>query len=133
MTSAINVARVLISHTLYDSFRQTNRNCPVLFAVPKPHRYIDIFQPETPRLGINLCVNHYAFDRSSPRSPRAFKTRFERRVVAEDRRIVRMQKLQDQWTQSNRNPPGGKGLPDMESYSQHYGRGSKACRKHAKR
>src|SRR5207248_8964456 len=94
MTGSINVARVTIRQTLCDFFRQTKRKCPVLFSVPKAHRYIDIFQPETPRVGINLCVTHYAFDRSSPRSPRAFKTRFERRVVAQDRRIVRMQKLQ---------------------------------------
>src|SRR5207249_2513917 len=112
------VARFTIRQTLCDFFRQKKRKCPVLFSVPKPHRHIDIFQPETPRLGINLCVNHYAFDRSPPRSPRAFKTRFERRVIAQDRRIVRMQKLQDKWTQSDRNPPGGKGLPDMKEYSQ---------------
>jgi hypothetical protein len=62
-----------------------------------------VFNRNSPRLRVNLCIRYYSLSRSSPCAALALENSFERGIVAQAFRVARPQQqhFQEQWAKSD--------------------------------
>src|ERR1041385_6412140 len=104
-----------------DLLSQAKRKRTVFCTVPKPHRNINIFQSESPSLGINLRVDHDTFGRAAPGATCAFEAGVECGAIAQDVRIYWLEYFQKQRAQLDRNTPSGKGSRHSKTEPEKFG------------
>src|SRR5438477_227289 len=86
-----------------DNFaRQPNGESAIFYSMPQSHRHAYIFDRESPRLRVDLCIDHYSFRRAAPGTPLALENRFKSCVVAQAGRVAR---AQEQHLQNQRTKP----------------------------
>src|SRR5262245_20042815 len=88
MSFVLNESRLAVRKTVRDFFRQPNGESAIFYSMPKSHRHANVFDRESPRLRVNLCIDHYPFRRAAPRASLAFENRFKSRVVAQAGRVA---------------------------------------------
>ena len=54
-------SRFAILETVRHFFRQPNGEGTIFHSVPEPHGHLHIFDRESPRLRVDLCIDHYSF------------------------------------------------------------------------
>src|SRR5262245_18532911 len=77
--------------TVRDLLRQPNGESAIFYSMPEPHGHLYIFYRESPRLRVNLCVDHYPFCRTAPGASLTLENCFECFVVAQTGRVARAQ------------------------------------------
>ena len=54
-------SRFAILEALGHFFRQPDSECTIFYSVPESHGHIHIFESESPRLRVDLGIDHYSF------------------------------------------------------------------------
>src|SRR5262245_17903988 len=91
MSFILNESGLAIWKTVGDFFRQLNRESAILYSMPESHGHMNIFDRESPRLRVNLCIDHYPFRRAAPGASLALENCFKSCVVAQACRVARAQ------------------------------------------
>src|ERR1043166_7799036 len=86
--------------------------------MPQTTWNIDIFQFESPWLGVNLGVDHDALSATAPCPAGDFEAAFKRSVIAQHRGVGGLQYFQEQRSQTQRNTPRGKWLSEIKTGAQ---------------
>src|SRR6516164_2757513 len=104
MSFVLNESSFAIWKTVRDFFREPNSESAIFYSMPKSHRHAYVFDRESPRLRVDLGIDHYPFHRAAPGASLALENRFKSCVVAQARRIARAQQqnLQKQRTKPDR-------------------------------
>ena len=61
MSFALNKSGFAIWKTVGDLLGQPNSESAIFYSMPESHGHVYIFDRESPRLRVNLCIDHYPF------------------------------------------------------------------------
>src|SRR5262249_11222649 len=77
MSFILNESRFAVRETVRHFFRQPNGKSAIFYSMPQSHGHTHIFDRESPRLRVDLCIDHYPLRRATPGAPLALENRFE--------------------------------------------------------
>ena len=124
MPGVIDIARGAVGNRVATSSSGGTKS-PVLFAVPKPNRDLDVLERESPRLRIDLGIGHDPVDRATPGPTRTFETGIRMpRFPAEPPHRIGCKNFSSDRPQPNRNSSRRKRTRHMKEHSQNAGTAS---------
>src|SRR5262245_49740328 len=91
MSFVFDEPRLTIRETACDVLRESNGKSAVFCSWPESHRNANIFGRKSPRLCVDLCVDHYSFRRSAPGTSLALENCLKRCVIPQAGRVTRAQ------------------------------------------
>ena len=94
MPGIFNDTRGTIWQTCRNIFRQPVGKTSILFSVPEPHRNAYFLQRKSPRLGIDLGIEHHSMCRTAPRPALTLKTGIEGGRISQSLGVAGLQHAQ---------------------------------------